>query len=251
VLSVVLSVSLSVSLSVGRVRMGGVEERGGRAAAGPRPPRPPVFSLPGLRPYEGAAGLAAEEDYEGLEFDGCDFTGAVAPAASFLECAVRRSVLDEARLPRAQVLDSVLDGVRGVGTDLSGARLRDVEIRDARLGGVRLGGATLTRVVVRGGKIDYLNLRQVELKDVAFVGCVLVEPDFGGARLERVSFEDCDVRGADFTQATLREVDLRGAARLEVARGADRLAGAVITPGQLLDLAPVLAAQLGLRVLAP
>ncbi len=30
----------------------------------------------------------------------------------------------------------------------------------------------------------------------------------------------------------------------------DRLSGAVVSPAQLLDLAPVLAAQLGMRVLA-
>ena len=41
---------------------------------------------------------------------------------------------------------------------------------------------------------------------------------------------------------------LRGAARLELARGAERLSGAVLSPSQLLDLAPVLAAALGVRV---
>ena len=71
----------------------------------------------------------------------------------------------------------------------------------------------------------------------------------GGARLERVSFVDCELRGADFSAATLRDVDLRGAVRFEPAGGVDRLAGAVIAPGQLLDLAPLFAAQLGIRVL--
>lgn len=43
-------------------------------------------------------------------------------------------------------------------------------------------------------------------------------------------------------------MDLRGAARLDIARGVDRLAGAVISPAQLLDLAPVFAAAVGVRV---
>ncbi|MEY7980220.1 pentapeptide repeat-containing protein, partial [Streptomyces pilosus] len=43
-------------------------------------------------------------------------------------------------------------------------------------------------------------------------------------------------------------VDLRGAAALEIARGVDRLSGAVVSTAQLLDLAPVLAAELGIRV---
>ncbi|CAM5533062.1 hypothetical protein SFUMM280S_07028 [Streptomyces fumanus] len=50
--------------------------------------------------------------------------------------------------------------------------------------------------------------------------------------------------------SVLVDVDLRGAAPLEIARGVDRLAGAVISPAQLLGLAPVLAAELGVRVVA-
>jgi uncharacterized protein YjbI with pentapeptide repeats len=212
-----------------------------------RPPRPPEFTLPEPRAFDGGA-LLAGEDYDGIEFADLDLTGSAAPGAHFLDCVLRRCVLDEAGLKRVRIVDSLLDGVRGVGTVLGEAQLRDVEIRDARLGGVQLFGATLTRVLVRGGKIDCLNLRQSRLLDVAFVGCVLIEPDFGGARCERVSFEECEVRGADLGGVTLKDVDFRGAARFEPVRGVDRLAGAVITPTQLLDLAPRFAAEMGVRV---
>jgi uncharacterized protein YjbI with pentapeptide repeats len=80
---------------------------------------------------------------------------------------------------------------------------------------------------------------------------VLVEPDFGGARLERVEFRDCALKGADFSGTTMTDVDLRSAAELGIARGLDRLAGAVISPAQLIDLAPAFAAQIGVRVEAP
>ena len=100
----------------------------------------------------------------------------------------------------------------------------------------------------RESRIVTSNLRTARLKDVVFEGCVLIEPDFGGARLERVEFADCLLKGADLTAATLVDVDLRRAAELDVARGVDRLSGAVISHAQLLDLAPVLAAAMGLRV---
>ncbi|MEU8967624.1 pentapeptide repeat-containing protein, partial [Streptomyces sp. NPDC048491] len=74
------------------------------------------------------------------------------------------------------------------------------------------------------------------------------EPDFGGASLVRVEFHGCELRGADFTGARLKDVDLRGATLLDIARGVERLAGAVISPSQLLDLAPAFAAQVGVRV---
>ncbi|GAA3848483.1 pentapeptide repeat-containing protein [Streptomyces sedi] len=226
--------------------------RTGRSTGGGevRAPVRPRLALP-VEPevFDGAAGLGAEEDYDGFEFVSTDLSGALAPGATFLDCALRGCVLDRAVLRGARLLDSLLTEVRGVGVELFEAELRDVEISDARLGGVQCGGARLTRVLVRGGKIDYLNLRQSRLVDVTFEGCVLVEPDFGGATLERVSFDDCELRSPDLTGATLRDVDLRGLSSFEPGRGVDRLAGAVISPGQLVELAPLLAAQLGVRVM--
>ncbi|MGC5412712.1 pentapeptide repeat-containing protein, partial [Streptomyces sp. DT225] len=100
----------------------------------------------------------------------------------------------------------------------------------------QLHGAVLERVLVRGGKIDYLNLREARLTDVVFEGCVLAEPDFGGARLRRVEFRDCVLRRADFSAARMEAVDLRAVAELDIARGVERLAGAVISPVQLMEL---------------
>ncbi|CAL9274702.1 pentapeptide repeat-containing protein [Streptomyces sp. WAC04189] len=221
----------------------------GRGPAAVRAARRPEVRLPPLEPWDGGE-LEPDGDYDGLEFRDADFAGQDGAGARFMDCALTGCALDEVSMPRARLLDSVLTGVRGVGTDLAEATLRDVELHDARLGGTQLHGAVLERVLIRGGKIDYLNLRRSRLKDVVFEGCVLVEPDFGGARLERVAFVGCALKEADFSAATLTDVDLRGAAPLELARGVDRLSGAVVSPAQLLDLAPVLAAQLGMRVLA-
>ncbi|MFG2135342.1 pentapeptide repeat-containing protein [Streptomyces sp. NPDC048650] len=209
--------------------------------------RRPEVRLPELRPYDGGE-LEPEGDYDGLEFTDADWVGQAAYGARFMDCAVRRCGLDETVLSRARIIDSVLSGVRGVGTDLSQASLRDVEVTDARLGGTQLHGAVLERVVVRGGKIDFPNLRQAKLRDVAFEGCVLVEADFSGAVLERVTFDDCTLARADFSEARMKDVDLRGAAAVDIARGIDRLSGAVISASQLLDLAPAFAAQVGVRV---
>ncbi|WP_372343753.1 pentapeptide repeat-containing protein [Streptomyces sp. KL116D] len=222
-------------------------DRRGGAAKVKRARRPEV-RLPPLEPWREGGLLEPDGDYDGVEFRAVDFTGQEGIGARFMDCAVEGCGFDETALRRARVLDSTLTGVRGVGTDLAEATLRDVEVVDARLGGVQLHGAGLERVVIRGGKIDYLNLRKARLKDVVFEGCVLVEPDFGGARLERVEFPGCVLKGADLSGVTLTDVDLREAAQLEIARGIDRLGGAVISPGQLLDLAPALAAHLGVRV---
>ncbi len=224
--------------------MAGRGEDAGRTV---RAVRRPEVRLPELVAYDGGE-WEPEGDYDGLEFADADFAGQSARGARFLDCAVRRCAWDETVLTRARFIDSVLEGVRGVGTDLSQVSLRDVEVRDARLGGTQLHGAVLERVVVRGGKLDFLNLRKARLRDVAFEDCVLVEADFGGAELERVTFDGCTLARTDFTQARMRDVDLRGAAALDIARGIDRLAGAVISPSQLMDLAPAFAAEVGVLV---
>ncbi|MBN0045061.1 pentapeptide repeat-containing protein [Streptomyces actuosus] len=218
-----------------------------RNGRGVKAARRPEVRLPELQQY-GGGGLAPDGDYDGLEFGDVDLGGQDGAGARFMDCRLAGCALDETRLRRARLLDSVLTGVRGVGTDLAESTLRDVEVVDARLGGTQMHGAVLERVLVRGGKIDFLNLRTASLRDVVFESCVLVEPDFAGARMERVAFVDCAVKGADFGEATLTDVDLRAAAPLEIVRGVDRLAGAVISTAQLLDLAPVLAVQLGIGV---
>ncbi|GGX47181.1 pentapeptide repeat-containing protein [Streptomyces fructofermentans] len=218
-----------------------------KAGSGIGRARRPELRLPPPVPFEGGE-LEPDGDYDGLLFADVDFAGQDGGGARFMDCVLTGCALDETRLHHARLLDSVLTGLRGVGTDLGSATLRDVEVVDARLGGIQLHGAVLERVVVRGGKIDFLNLREARLKDVVFEGCVLVEPDFGGARLERVEFVDCVLKGADFHGVSLTDVDLRRAAQLDFARGVGGLAGAVISPAQLLDLAGAFAAEAGVRV---
>ncbi|MEV4965681.1 pentapeptide repeat-containing protein [Streptomyces sp. NPDC024062] len=224
-------------------RTGNRSGRGAGAKDGVAPARRPEVRLPPLVEYDGE-GLEPDGDYDGVRFEGTDLAEASGPGARFMDCELRGCALDRAELVRARFIDSVLTGVRGVGTDLAGASLRDVEVLDARLGGVQLHGAVLER----GGKIDYLNLRKARLKDVVFEGCVLSEPDFGEAQLVRVEFRDCVLKRADFSSVRMESVDLRTVAELDIARGVERLAGAVISPSQLMELAPAFAAQIGVRV---
>ena len=68
-----------------------------------------------------------------------------------------------------------------------------------------------------------------------------------GATLRSVRFSDCSINELNVTEARLTKVDLSGA-RLRSLIGVDNLRGAIINRGQLLDLAPQLAAQLGVEV---
>ena len=83
--------------------------------------------------------------------------------------------------------------------------------------------------------------------EVAAGNCLLRDPDFGSARLTRVSFPGCTLTGADFTKATCTDVDLRGAS-LGITGGLGALGGTTIDSVQLVALAPQLAHHLGITV---
>jgi uncharacterized protein YjbI with pentapeptide repeats len=110
-----------------------------------------------------------------------------------------------------------------------------------------LPGATWTGIRVRGVKLGFVNLAGARLQDVVFEECEIGSLDARAAQLRSVAFVDCTVQELNVTEATLSKVDLSGA-RLHALVGVESLRGAIVSHEQLLDLAPLLAAQLGVEV---
>jgi uncharacterized protein YjbI with pentapeptide repeats len=191
--------------------------------------------------------LQTEGVYDELRFSRDDLRQAQAAGARFLDCVLDGTDVTEARLDGSRWTECDLRRVRGVGVQLSDAALLDCRIDEPRLGAVAAYGSTWRRVTVRGGKVDFLNLRGATLREVRFVDCVLLEPDFGGATLKDVTFDGCTLTAPQWSGATLSTVDLSGA-RLVAPLGLTSLRGATISRLQLLDLADAFADQLGVRV---
>jgi uncharacterized protein YjbI with pentapeptide repeats len=116
-----------------------------------------------------------------------------------------------------------------------------------RLGAVTLAGATWTGIRLRGTNVGFMNLAGARLEDVVFEGCEIGSMDARSAQLRSVAFVDCTLDELNVAGATLSKVDLSGA-RLRSLIGVESLKGAIVSHEQLLDLAPVLAAQLGLEI---
>lgn len=134
---------------------------------------------------------------------------------------------------------SGLDGMQGIADR--------VEFSGCRMTGLELAESELREVTFRDCKLDYANFRNATLAGVTFEDCVLNDADFGAAKLDNVRFTRCELREAEFSNARMRDVDLRGS-DLSVRGAATSLRGAVVTPLQLMELAPVLAAEAGIRV---
>ena len=204
------------------------------------------IALPDLTPFDGER-LEAGDDHVAVDFVDLDFAGQDAPDARFLECRLQRCGLDGTSLRRARIAESLLSDLHGATVDFADSTWRDSEMRGGRLGAVTLVGATWTGIRIRGSHLGFLNLAGAHLQDVTFDGCEIGSLDVRGADLRSVAFEDCRVDELDVAGATLSKVNLSGA-RLRTLVGVESLRGAIISHDQLIDLAPLLAAQVGLEV---
>ena len=189
----------------------------------------------------------ADGDYERLEQTGLELTEVSAPGARFLDCRLSSSVISGGDLEGSTWRGSSLASIRLVGTHLARSTWHAVELENCALSGVELFGSRLRKLTVRGSMLQGVNLRQTQLEDVVFEDCVLRDVDFTGATLRRVRFPGCQIERVDLTAMKATQVDVRGS-QITIIRGLDRLRGVVIDQGQLIDLAPALAAQLGLEV---
>ena len=213
---------------------------------GPAGPAAPVVALADLVPGS-ASDVAPEGDCDGLDLADLDLSGRVAERVRLVDCRVTRCRLDGAVLRRARVTGCAWDGVTATDLDAARSTWLDVDLAGCRVGALVLPGSDLARVRLRGGKVDYLNLRAATLTDVRLDDVVVGELDLGGATATRLRV-DGGVGRLDVTGAVLRDVDLRGA-DLRALTGLGGLAGAVVSTGQLTSLAPALADHVGLRVL--
>ena len=191
--------------------------------------------------------LEADRDYDAVAFVDRDLAGQSADDARFLGCRLERCGVDGLSMRRARLIESVLVDIDGTTVDLADSAWRESRMTGGRIGAVMLAGATWHGVRVRGSKLGFVNLAGAALEDVVFEACEIGTVDVRSARLRSVAFVDCIVDELDVAGATLSKVDLSGAI-LRSLVGIGSLRGAIVGRGQLLDLAPLLAAQLGLDV---
>ncbi|MFR9749750.1 pentapeptide repeat-containing protein [Nocardia sp. 004] len=207
-----------------------------------------LTDLPFTSYLEPAETVCAEGEYDCAQFDGITFTDPDARNARFTECVFRSVRFDQGMMQSARFGAVWMHGVRLTGTDLSDTVWLDAEVIEGAFSGVEAAGAELRRVVFHGCKLDSVNLRGAELASVSFVDCVVRHLDIGDANVSKVSFPGSEIAGLSLRHARLTKVDFRGARSITVADGVEALKGAIVTSGQVMELAPAFAASIGLTV---
>jgi uncharacterized protein YjbI with pentapeptide repeats len=155
--------------------------------------------------------------------------------------------MDDLRLDRARFAECRVADVVAATINAPDSTWRDSLLADARIGALMASGSTWSLVRMRGVKANLLDLRAARLGDLVFEACTIGELDLGDAAVRSVTFERTSIEDLSVEGARLTDVDLRGA-RLTLVRGIAGLRGATMAPGQLLDVAPQLAAHLGIRL---
>ena len=217
------------------------------AKPGGRPEPAREIALPEtLAPFTGAS-LEPHGDYDAVHFASLDFAGQAADDAAFLGCLLERCGLDGASIRRARISECLLDELRATSLDAADSVWRDSLVTVRRVGALLAIGATWSSVRVRGGRLDLVGLSGAKMAGVAFDGCSIGELDLGTTDARDLTLEGCQIELLDLTGARLVRADFTGAT-IGAVRGVEGLRGATITPAQLIDLAPQLAAHVGIKV---
>ena len=212
-------------------------------------PRPPVLTAPDLsRLRDGAADeLAAGEMVEDLRLAEADLSGAGLSAISLLSCRFSEVFADDTDLTTARLVDCRLERLSSTYLHSPRSTWRTVELTGSRIGAWELYDADIESLLIEDCRLGFANLAGTGMSDVLIRGTRIDELDLSGIEAQRVRFEDCRVGTLRLRGGSLSDVDLRGL-EMSVVDGVDSLAGTTISGEQLTELAPLMAAHLGLRV---
>ena len=200
-------------------------------------------------PLDAGAALRPDEpSWSDAVLDGAQLGGLERTGLSIVGSRLERVDLAAARLHGLRMVDAVLHGCNLANVQARGASLVRCELRGCRLTGSSWAESRMTDVLVKDCRVDLAAFTSATLERVTFDGCRLAQSDFQDVSCVSVRFLSCDLSECDLTDAHFRRSELRGC-ELSGVHGVERLRGVGIEWGDLMELAPALAAALGIRVL--
>lgn len=176
-----------------------------------------------------------------------DLTAGADLAHSSLEQCVITADADTIDLTGATLLDVEIRGVRAASMTMRNGSVRRLRIAGGRIGTLDLSGARIDELELRDLRIDYLSLGGAKGTDLQFSECTIGTFDIPQAELARVRFDECRSEEVDPRGLRATDVDLRGLDAVAFV-DANGLRGTTLTTFQVQQLAPTLAAGVGIQV---
>jgi uncharacterized protein YjbI with pentapeptide repeats len=143
--------------------------------------------------------------------------------------------------------DAAAERLEAGGIQTYKANLLRTVLADCRITGAEFAQAHFEDCTFRNVKFDDSGFRFAVFNRVRFENCMLRQVDFGSAKLTNVAFSGCDFTGTSFMGTSCKNVDITNQ-DLSGSKAVLGLKGATISTMQLLQLAPILAAELGFHV---
>jgi uncharacterized protein YjbI with pentapeptide repeats len=187
--------------------------------------------------------------HDGVGWAALDLSGERVLDRELVECLLTGATLDDTVLTGSRFRECRLERCTATRLRIDRADWREVEVADARFGAFEGYDGEFRIVAFTGCRLGYVNLRGSRVTDLTLEGCHVDDLDLGDAEVNRLTLVDCTVSRLLLGGSVLRDVDLRGldVARLDELVG-DRFDGVTVAPDQLVALAPLLAARLGVAI---
>lgn len=122
-----------------------------------------------------------------------------------------------------------------------------VIITSSQLTGLQLPEGNFKSVTIQSSRVNLTNFRNAGLDACAFIDCDLTEADFSGSTLTNVLFEECMLDTSDFSNCKMKNVQFKNCS-LATIQGANALSGATISNQNLIEIAPLLATELKIKI---
>jgi hypothetical protein len=183
-----------------------------------------------------------------LELSGAPLSDQNARGVSFQTARLTGIDLSGSRLEHVRITEAVLSGCNLANVHARAAHVQTVLIQGSRLTGMALPEGRLTDVTFKDCRIDLASFGSCRLQRVSFEDCTLAQTDFLDAQLHSVGFDGCDLTNADIRGARLKRCELRRS-ELTGLQGVESLRGAAMEWSDVVEMAGVWAAALGIEVL--
>lgn len=207
-------------------------------------PVAPRFSAPDIPSHLTEAVAARSADLLAARLD---LSGTVDLAYASLEQCTIAADADSIDLVGATILDVDMADVRVASLSMRNAGIRRLRITGGRIGTLDLSGTRIDELELRDLRVDYLNLGGAKGTDILIADSTIRTLDMPQAQLVRVRFDACRSDEVDPRGLRATDVDLRGLDAVAFV-DANGLRGTTLTTFQVQQLAPTMAAGVGIQV---
>lgn len=195
------------------------------------------------------------DEWDGVTDEFIEVNDAIVRGADFM--SVAKLNVDATRLEAVDLTGAALDRLEMTDSEcvrLEGAALRAykanmlrVRLSESRLTGAEFAEARFEDCTFKNVKFDEAGFRFASFTRVRFENCMLRQADFSNAKFLHVTLTGCDLENASFVSVSCRHVDIT-TEDLMLVKGLLGLKGATISEMQLMQVAPLLAAELGFHI---